>query len=104
MLNHIVRMNMLLYELKQAARQLYKLLVPGLIEIGLKQCLLDPCLMRFMIGGVMTGAVVMHVDDIVFAGAGGVSKTAMVLTLNDTLPAKYLGELSGTWVLSTSAT
>ena len=104
MLNHIVRMNMLLYELKQAARQLYKLLVPSLIEIGFKQCLLDACLMHFMIGRVLTGAVVMHVDDIVFAGAGGVSKTAMVLTLNDTLPAKYLGELSGTWVLSTSAT
>ena len=48
--------------------------------------------MRFIIDGVLAGAVAMHVDAIVFEGAGSVSKK-VVEVLNDMMPTKHLEEL-----------
>lgn len=44
-------------------------MAPGLIEIGLKQHILDSFVMCFMIDYVLAMAVVVDVDDIVVTGA-----------------------------------
>ena len=93
MTGNIVLLNKALYGLKQSARQFYKLLVSRLVGIGFEQCLSDPCILRLVINGDLVGAVVLHVDDIIFGGASSVSRT-VVDVLNDTLPTKHLGDLS----------
>ena len=52
--------------------------------------------MRMMVDGTLTGIVVMHVDDVLFAGGISVSKI-VVKALNDTLRTKHLGRL--TWYM-----
>ena len=51
------------------------------------------CIRDRVINGDLVGAVVLHVDDIIFGGASSVSRT-VVDVLNDTLPTKHLGDLS----------
>ena len=55
----ILRLNKPWYGLKQTAWKLYKLLVSRLIDIGFEQCLLDACVMIFMIDGTLARAVMM---------------------------------------------
>ena len=49
-----------------------------------------------IVDDILTGVVVMHVDDVLFVGGNSVSKI-VVKALNDTLPTKHLGEL--TWYM-----
>ena len=93
MLDRIFRLNKTLYGLKHTTRQFYNLLVSRLIEIGLEQRLLHPCVINFIIDGVLAKAVVIHVGGIGFAGVDLVSNN-VVEALNNTLPTKHLGELS----------
>ena len=64
----VVRLGKSLYGLRQASRTFNKRLVQDLKTIGFGQCLTDPCVLRFMMGEEVFGMIVIHVDDILYAG------------------------------------
>ena len=89
----VVRLNKSVYGLKQASRTWYQLLVSTLEEIGFEQCLVDPCVLRLLVGSIVVAMVVIHVDDIQIAASQEVAEV-VVDSLNDKFPTKNLGELS----------
>ena len=52
------------------------------MKIGFEQRLSVPCILRLLVDGDLVGAVVLHVDDIIFGGASSVGKI-VVDALND---------------------
>lgn len=57
-----------LYGLKQAPREWNHLLTKELVAYGLEQSTNDPVLFTYKTDGKITGALVVHVDDIILAG------------------------------------
>ena len=88
----IVRLCKSLYGLRQASRTFHKRLVSDLKRIGFEQSLTDPCILRFMVDDEVLGMVVIHVDDILFAGLKRLGEF-LVQALGDSLPTKNLGEV-----------
>lgn len=88
----VVRINKSLYGLKEISRQFNKLLVSDFVKIGFEQSVSDPCVMRSMMDGELTGIVVIHLDDVIFAGASDTDRR-VAETLNEKLLPKHRGEL-----------
>ena len=61
--------------------------------IGFEQCLTDPCVLRFMMGDEVIGMIVIHVDDILYAGLKRLAEY-LLQELGNLLPAKNLGEVN----------
>ena len=78
--------------LKQASRTFYKRLVSDLKGIGFEQSMSDPCVLRFMIGDEVMGVVVIHVDDVLYAGTKSLAKVVVEARV-DSLPTKNLGKV-----------
>ena len=86
----IVRLCKSLYGLRQASRTFHKRLVSDLKRIGFEQSLTDPCILRFMVDNKVLGMVVIHVDDILFAGLKRLGEF-LVQALGDSLLYEELG-------------
>ena len=63
----IVRLNRSLYGLKQSGRQWAGLLVETVVEYGMEQCRIDPCVFRMVVHGKVELIMAVHVDDNVIA-------------------------------------
>ncbi|CAM9743501.1 unnamed protein product [Scytosiphon promiscuus] len=98
-----VRLNKSLYGLMQASRLFNKRLVQDLNIIRFEQCLRDPCVLRFMMGNEVIGMIVIHVDDILFAGLKRFAEYVLQELCN-LLPTKNLGEVVSFWVAHSAAT
>ena len=61
-------------------------------RIGFEQSLTDPCILRFVVDDEVLGMVMIHVDDILFAGLKRLGEF-LVQALGDCLPTKNLGEI-----------
>ncbi|CAB1118601.1 unnamed protein product [Ectocarpus sp. CCAP 1310/34] len=68
MAGKVVRLDKILYGLRQASRTIHWRLVSDLKRIGFKQSLSDPCVLRLMMGDEVLGMIAIHVDDILYAG------------------------------------
>ena len=62
-------------------------------RIGFKRCLSDPCVLRFMMGDEVIGMIVIHVDDILYAGLKRLAEY-LLQELGNLLPTKNLGEVN----------
>ena len=89
----VVRLGKSLYGLRQASRTFNKRLVQDLKTIGFEQCLTDPCVLRFMMGDEVIGMIVIHVDDILYAGLKRLAEY-LLQELGNLLPTKNLGEVN----------
>ena len=88
----VVRLGKSLYGLRQVSRTFNKRLVQDLKTIGFEQCLTDPCVLRFMMGDEVIGMIVIHVDDILYAGLKRLAEY-LLQELGNLLPTKNLGEV-----------
>ena len=87
---NIVRLNRSLYSLKQSGRQWAGLLVETVVEYGMEQCRIDPCVFRMVVDGKVELIVAVHVDDIVIVDSDEACKdfhAALVVEF----PTKNLG-------------
>ena len=60
-------LNRSLYGLKQSRRQWAGLLVETVVEYGMEQCRIDPCVFRMVVHGKVELIMAVHVDDNVIA-------------------------------------
>ena len=88
----VVRLNKMLYGLKQASRTWHAHLTTCLLRLGFEQCLTDVCVLRLIEDGRVTITAVVHVDDIFAVGQKEMCDRLCV-DLNRTIPVKNLGEL-----------
>ena len=82
--------NQSLYGLKQGRRQWAGLLVETVVEYGMEQCRIDPCVFRMVVDGKVELIVAVHVDDIVIVDSDEACKdfhAALVVEF----PTKNLG-------------
>ena len=88
----VVRLNKILYGLKQASRTWHAHLTTCLSRLGFEQCLTDVCVFRLIEDGRVTITAVVHVDNI-FAVGQKERCDRLCVDLNRTIPVKNLGEL-----------
>ena len=89
----VVRLGKSLWGLRQACRTFNKRLVQDLKTIGFEQCLTDPCVLRFTMGDEVIGMIVIHVDDILYAGLKRLAEY-LLQELGNLVPTKNLGEVN----------
>ena len=88
----IVRLNKILYGLKQASRSWHAHLTTCLKTLGFQQCLADACVFRLVEEGRVAIIAVVHVDDI-FAVGLKIRYDVFQDELDRMVPVKNLGEL-----------
>lgn len=70
--DHVWRLNSSLYGLKQSARQWYQCLTEHLKTIGFEPSQVDPSMYILKDNGIITAAIIVHVNDILLSGTQSV--------------------------------
>ncbi|CAM9924071.1 unnamed protein product, partial [Choristocarpus tenellus] len=84
-----------LYGIVQASRNWNFLLVEALLELGLEQSEVDPCLFRMIVDGETVMIMIVHVDDMLMAAESGTGYAVRIIEgLNEKFPMVNLGEVT----------
>lgn len=82
----VVRLNKTVHGRKQTSRILYHLFVSTLEDVGFEQCLVDPCVLRLIVGGEVIAVIVIHAEDIQIAPSQKLVEV-VISVLSDAVPA-----------------